>query len=159
MSEQKRSHFCAGIYLRQGVNGWEVLGATSVRFPREVKFPGGTNKHSPWETKEQTLEREYSEETGLKPVKFNLVLEVDAKYLQYFFVISAVEGEFSGVKSTNETDGDKISVRWWGIDEFFQCSFKNHRPAFLKVCQTLASRVSGFLNNAPSLERALGQMG
>ncbi len=160
MNQQKRSHFCAGIYLRKGTNGWEVLGATSSRFPNDAKFPGGTNKKCPWETKEQTLVREFGEETGsLTPVDFRLVLDVVGKYLQYFFVITAVEGRFEGVRTFNETDGDVVTIRWWGLEEFFQQCFANHRPAFLRVCRVLATRVSGFLNNAPSLERALRQMG
>lgn len=148
------------MYLRPGANGWEVLGATSSRFPNDAKFPGGTNKKCPWETVEQTLVREFGEETGsLTPVEFRLLLDVDDRYLQYFFVITRVEGSFEKVRIFNETDGDVVVIRWWGLEEFYQQVFKNHEPAFLKLCRALAPRVPGFLKNAPSLERALRQMG
>ena len=146
-------HFCAGVHvLRHNDGKYEILGVTAQRFEKQVKLPGGTNKNSKWETKEQTFEREFSEETGLKPISYHLVHSEPAQgHMKYFFVCKNVQGYFDGPKVVKEPDGDELTIQFWDLDKFEACLFNNHRTAFMKVCQVLKGSDTKFEQNYPEI--------
>jgi ADP-ribose pyrophosphatase YjhB (NUDIX family) len=152
------NHFCAGIYLVRSLDGkYQIIGVTAKRFPNEVKLPGGTNKNSIWETPDQTLVREMLEETGLEPVRFQLVSKEEAKgHTKYFFVCLEVKGHFDGPKTVKEPDGDELTIGLWDLAEFDQYLFRNHRLAFMKACRVLMGCDSFFSKNYPGIYQKLG---
>jgi ADP-ribose pyrophosphatase YjhB (NUDIX family) len=153
------NHFCAMINLVRHADGrYELPGVTARRFQNEAKFPGGTNKNSPWEDPAQTLIREAMEETGLKPISYKLIHKDEKPgHTKYFFVCLKVEGQFDGPKTVKEPDGDELEVRMWDLDDFDRHLFRNHRPAFMKVCRTLRDADSSFSNNYPEICRKLDE--
>ena len=135
----KATHFCAGIHLvRQADGKYQILGATSNRFPDEVKLPGGTNENAPWEDTDQTFVREFSEETGITPVSFLTVHTEQARgHTKHFLFCREVNGQFNGPKTVKEPDGDEITIKFWDLAQFNRQLFENHRVAFMKACIVL----------------------
>lgn len=143
--EKQPRHFAAGIFCQRQMDGnYYILGVTSENFKEaveNVKFPGGTNRNARWEIPEQTLAREFSEETGLTPTRSSLcyVDERDREHHKYFYVVLSVSGEFplAHVKQTAESDGDQLTTQWWPVEIFSRQLFHNHREAFKLFCQVM----------------------
>lgn len=142
-----KTHFCAGTIFRfnEEDKTWYVLGLTDMRFQCNVKLPGGTNKNSLWETKEQTLVREFGEETTLTPTH---VIEVASEevedltkeaenHTKYFFLILKVRSldsiPFGFRRDFTEPDSQKLEVRWWKIRDFTDSLFQKHEAGFAKA--------------------------
>jgi ADP-ribose pyrophosphatase YjhB (NUDIX family) len=142
------SHFSGGFYAVKKEDGkYQIVGITSTRFPEEVKLPGGTNKNAQWETPEQTLIREFSEETGLAPVSFLKIHEhLSNGHTKNFFLCTKVEGKLN-LEPKREPDGDEIVIKLWDLTEFHRHCFKNYRLAFLKGCCELAKTDRDFFFN------------
>jgi 8-oxo-dGTP pyrophosphatase MutT (NUDIX family) len=157
VSKVQSNHFCAGIHFRRAEDGkYVILGVTAKRFPDEVKFPGGTNKNSPWENVDQTLIREITEETGLIPTLYlQIYTEGTGNHLKVFFVCLKVEGQFNGPKTVKEPDGDELTIRFWDLGDFSRHLFQNHRHAFLLVCRRLSVMDPDFYKHYPDICREL----
>jgi ADP-ribose pyrophosphatase YjhB (NUDIX family) len=157
MITNKAAHFCAGIrFIRQENGRYLIVGLVKKRYKNDVCLPGGTNEHAPWEDKEKTLIREFSEETELTPTSFRLV-HVDEKpgHNKYFFVILATSGNPSYPKFGKERDGEETVVDYWDLEKFEKQLFFNHYPAFMKACAVLAKIDPSFIRNYPEICRKL----
>ncbi|MFA7252298.1 MAG: NUDIX hydrolase [Candidatus Paceibacterota bacterium] len=154
---EKPSHFSAGLFLHRRTDGsglYDTIGVTKHRFPDGVQMPGGTNRRCLWEVPEMTLEREFAEETGYRPVSYNLLLSRefgDGGHTQNFFVIKQAVGHFNGPRTFTETDGEMVEVRIWELGEFHRHLCPTHRPAFLKACQVLIRVDVSFRRNYPEI--------
>lgn len=139
--EPERSHFCAGVLVQKVEGVWCVIGITDLRFPDDVKIPGGTNKHSLWEDKSQTLCRELGEELLIKATGFEQVHEPPPKpesnHTQYFFAVYEWEGK-PRLGSFDDTDGVTLEVKRLPLDEFWRRCFVRHKLAFKKAIEWLA---------------------
>lgn len=150
-------HFCAGMLfiIRKFDDKCFVRGATDHRFVDEVKFPGGTNEHAPWEDEEQTFLREYAEETGFVPTKYREIFREEVSgHQKVFFLVTEFEGElaFEETREITESDGEKITVRWWGLEEFAEHLYWNNHKPFAIVLNHLAVD-SGFFKRYANLIR------
>lgn len=161
----KAKHFSAGIYLVRRTDGsgkYDIIGVTSKRFPNDVKLPGGTNENAPWENENETLIREFAEETGLCPRSFACLYSTPIvgknDHVQHFFIVKEATGKFDGPKTVKEPDQDELTVRWWELGEFEEHLFRNHRIAFLKACRVLLGADRTFHSNYPKIAQAVADL-
>lgn len=149
------NHHSSGIYLIfNEKKGWLVLGATSRRYPQEVKFVGGSNKHHEEETVEETLVREFCEQAELTPTDFfQIYKRTVGDHTQYFFLVVNVSGQLDPSKEweVNKRDKDELTLKWWDLAEFNQKLFKNQRPAFEMALRIVAKYDRQFRRKYPNL--------
>jgi len=147
-----KTHFCAGLFFRQEGEIRYILGlneCTSIDKIGDMnKLPGGTNKNAPWETWEQTLMREFSEETtqdgkdgsGLMPKTFEKACVIPlGNHDKVSYIILEAEGEFglNEIRTHIEPDGRILRVRWFRIDEFRKKLLPTHKKLFEDGCSKM----------------------
>ena len=136
MQQITSDHFCGGVMFKQEAGKWYVLSVTSNRFPESVKIPGGTNQNARWETKEQTLLREFPEETSYTVVDYVHdavhMISCDNGHTKNFYLITKASGKLAigESKTVNEPDGDVLTVRWIELSEFIAKLYMVQREAF-----------------------------
>lgn len=150
------SHFCAGCFIVCSPEGqFYVLGATDERFKKDVKFPGGTKKKLSLESGDQTLVREFTEETGLIPTAFRrFFVEEENDFRKFFYQITRIESDYDLTYSYHYDgpDGEKLEIHWWPIEEFNRALYSAQRPVFNKILDVLKNDPKFQKNHKPLCE-------
>lgn len=153
------SHFSA-VFIHnfaESAKKFMVLVVSDVRFPKDVKMPGGmaeiVSGNCRLETPEETARREAISETGVQLLGERLIhTEVKIgrhngqKHLRYFYIaekVSALPPLDMQPRSVREMNSNDRSVEdlicfWLPLREMAQKLFKEQHPAFGAILAELA---------------------
>jgi 8-oxo-dGTP pyrophosphatase MutT (NUDIX family) len=138
------THFAAVFVFKKFEEYWYVLSVRDLKFPNDLKAPGGSSKDL--EKPFGTLKREAAEEGGILIEKALLIHKVNKRdHKQYFFLDLSDHSFFPELNFERDLvekiDGkivERITVKWFRIDVFKEKLFYSQEEAFKKAVLEMA---------------------